>query len=88
VAETPKISKQSAHEGANCQPYTPAAFTQKRISLVLIYIRGLADPGARVGPEGLGRGIIPNTSSEIKPASFPTCTAMPQPNTLPLIPAL
>ena len=48
----------------------PAAFTPQRRSVILICVRGWVVSRAITWPEGLSTWKIPNTPSEIEPATF------------------
>ena len=69
--EAPKISKQSAHDGGKVvSPMHWLPLPRKRFPLVLISVRGWADPRAIVRPEGLCQWKIPMTPSGTEHAAF------------------
>jgi hypothetical protein len=71
--EAPTLLRQTVNRWRQgCQPYAPAALYPKVSflrSLVLISVRGRADPRAIVRPEGLGK-LEKSTSLGRDPATF------------------
>ena len=68
--ETPKIYRQSAHEGGKVSPTYRSPLPHKVLSRVLISVRGWVGPGAVVRREGLRQWKIPFTLSGIEPAAI------------------
>jgi hypothetical protein len=65
-----QISRQSAHGGAKVVSPTHWPSLPQQIFLVLISVRGWANPSAIMRPEGLCYWKIPMILSEIEPATF------------------
>jgi hypothetical protein len=65
-----QIYRQSAHEGSTVVSPTYRPRLPPRSYLVLISVRGWADPRAIVRPEGLSQWKFPMAPSGIEPATF------------------
>jgi hypothetical protein len=87
--DVPTFSTQSAHRWRwDCHPYAPAAVYPQGRFLVLISVRGWAEPRAIMRLEWLGKLKKSNDLIVTRTRELPACSIVPQLTTLPLVTCL